>query len=78
MKVFFWLLFEKDLNCACPFQGGNQDSINKFSKRIILSWLAQSYGYFETRWAPPIWGYRNSITYLRCHFFCFNPNKGHR
>jgi hypothetical protein len=59
MKVFFKLLFDKDLSCAYPFQGNNRDSINKFNKWIILSWLVQSYGYFETRWAPPIWWYRN-------------------
>jgi len=32
MKVFFWLLFDKDLSCACTLQGANWDSINKFSK----------------------------------------------
>jgi hypothetical protein len=33
VKVFFWLLFDKDLNCAYPLEGANQDSINKHSKR---------------------------------------------
>jgi hypothetical protein len=32
LKIFFWLLFDKDLNCAYPFQRANQDSINKLNK----------------------------------------------
>lgn len=32
LKVFFGLLFDKDLKCAYPLQGTSQDSINKLSK----------------------------------------------
>jgi hypothetical protein len=32
MKVYFWLLFDKDLSCACLLQGASWDSINKLSK----------------------------------------------
>jgi hypothetical protein len=35
-KVFFWLLFDKDLNCACPLQGANWDSINNLEKENIV------------------------------------------
>jgi hypothetical protein len=32
VKVFFWLLFDKNFRCVCPLQGASWDSISKFSK----------------------------------------------
>ncbi len=32
VKVFFWLLFDKDFSCACPLQKASRDSINKLNE----------------------------------------------
>jgi hypothetical protein len=32
VKVFFWLLFDKDFSCACPLQEASRDSINKLNE----------------------------------------------
>jgi len=36
VKVFFWLMFDKDFSCACPLQGASRDSINNSTKESII------------------------------------------